>query len=138
MNMKYSCIPGMVRLSCEDLSDWIDNDDVSCPSTAFFGNGLLAKIVSVLLLLHSCYSIVPLTMFFIVTYVGNMRHYKACRIYGLIVRADTRSPPTTECPVLDLSIPNNIRAWVRSRLGLQFFGNFSPIEKNKKKKNHSY
>lgn len=118
-----SFIPGAVRLSCDSLTDLIDvrQEDV-CTSSLFLGNGALAKAMSVVLVLHTSYAMVPLTMFFVVTFLGNMRHFKASRVYGLLVRADVKSPPRDVCPVLDLRIANNIRAWVRSRVGLHFFG----------------
>lgn len=121
----FCCIPGMVRVSCDSLSELLVNlDDIEglCKSSLFLGDGPLAKTVSVLLIMHTSFAIVPLTMFFIVTFLGNVRHYKACRVYGMLVRADLKSPPPHVCPVLDLNLPNNIRAWVRSRLGLHFFG----------------
>mmetsp|Transcript_3772 Transcript_3772/g.4775 ORF Transcript_3772/g.4775 Transcript_3772/m.4775 type:complete len:785 (+) Transcript_3772:61-2415(+) len=119
----FGCIPGLVRVSCKSISQFLDfHGDNTCISNSFFGNGGYANFVSVLLILHTVYSMVPLTLFFLVTLCGNIRHYQACRTYGLLVRADTKSPPVSVCPVVDLEIPNNIRAWVRSRLALHFFG----------------
>mmetsp|Transcript_8095 Transcript_8095/g.9652 ORF Transcript_8095/g.9652 Transcript_8095/m.9652 type:complete len:612 (-) Transcript_8095:62-1897(-) len=119
----FGMLPGIVRVSCPSLSELVTYDDEElCPSSSFLGEGGFANFFSILLMINTVFVSFPLNMFFVATIFGSLRHQKCSKTYGLLARIDMMSTPVSKCPVFDMTVHTNIRAWIRSLLSLHFFG----------------
>lgn len=104
----HSALPGIVRISCQHLLQYVSHDDDRmlelCPSSAFLGDGHFASFFSVLLMINTMLVVFPLMVFFVASMVGCLRRQNCCRTIGNLARIDPTSPQLSECPMLDMSV----------------------------------
>jgi len=117
--LRISC-PALRRLEAAQLGD--NAAVAACISSQFFGTGTGPQAFSVMLVYMMSMAALPLTFFFLAYAMSAMRHYNTCKLLGLLIRVDTVSKTETEAPVIDFKVPDNIRAWARARLALNYFG----------------
>jgi hypothetical protein len=104
----FACLPCILRVLCPSLASltsYHDDDTVElCISRSFFGDGAFTVFFSVLVMIQSMQTSLPLNMFFVSTILGALRHQKACRVYGKLARIDKMTTPVSKYPVLDMTV----------------------------------
>jgi hypothetical protein len=103
----FACLPCILRVLCPSLASLTSYHDDTvelCISRSFFGDGAFTVFFSVLVMIQSMQTSLPLNMFFISTILGALRHQKACRVYGKLARIDKMTTPVSKYPVLDMTV----------------------------------